>query len=74
MPQIALNADRGLVAAGQREMRGIDFDALLRYVDAGRRESTAADRIWRRESRLDVGQLLIDQVDELADGHVVQPL
>src|SRR5271155_5662569 len=53
-------------------MRGIDLHTLLGIIDIGIRESPAARRVGWRERGRNIRQLLIDQIDKLADGHVGQ--
>ena len=45
MAEVALDAERGLIAARKREVGRVNLDALLGEVDVRIRESTAAGRI-----------------------------
>ena len=72
MPQVVLNANRGLIAACQREMGGIDLHTLLGVVNIGIRERPAAGRVGLALQERPQRSATADSrhVDKLTDGHV----
>src|SRR5215471_8951991 len=69
--QLTLNTDRGLVAVKQREIGGIDLDALLGHFDVAHRIRSTLRRI-SKQSRLKGWNLLVDDLYEFTESDVTQ--
>src|SRR5215831_10561735 len=71
MSHITLNTDRGLVAVKQREIGGIDLDALLGYFDIAHRIRSTLRRVSEK-ARLERRNLLVDDLNEFAESDVTE--